>query len=150
MMRAAQINEYGGKEVLQLTANAPKPHPAKGQVLVQVHAAGVNPFDWKVREGYMKDMVPLKFPATLGGDVAGVVAELGEGVHGFTVGQAVYGQANALSGEGSYAEYTPVSAESLAAKPDDLTYETAAAAPLTGVSAIQALVDHAGLKKNQK
>lgn len=149
-MRAAQINSYGGPEVLRTVPDAPKPKPATGQVLVEVHAAGVNPFDWKVREGYMKDSIPLKFPATLGGDVAGVVAELGEGVSGFSVGQAVYGQANAAGGEGSYAEFTPVKVESLTAKPDSLDYETAAAAPLTGVSAYQALVDHAQLKSGQK
>ena len=149
-MNAAQINEYGGKEVLRLTADAPKPQPAAGEVLVEVRSAGVNPFDGKVREGYMKDMIPLKFPATLGGDVSGVVAELGEGVVGFVIGQPVYGQANAVSGVGSYAEFTPVKAESLTVKPDGLDFETAAAAPLAGVSAYQALVDHAGLKSGQK
>lgn len=149
-MRAAQINGYGGKEVLQIATDAPKPKPAAGQVLVEVHAAGVNPFDWKVREGYMKDMIPLQFPATLGGDVSGTVAELGEGVTGFTVGQPVYGQANAVSGQGSYAEFTPVKAESLTFKPVGLDYETAAAVPLAAVSAYQALVDHAELKSGQK
>ena len=149
-MKAARINEYGGKDVLRLVADAPKPQPAAGQVLVEVHAAGVNPFDWKVREGYMKDAIPLKFPATLGGDVSGTVAEVGEGVTGFEVGQPVYGQANAVSGEGSYAEFTSVKAESLTAKPEGLDYETAAAAPLAGVSAYQALVDHAELKPGQK
>src|SRR3990167_1061572 len=124
-MKAAQINEYGGKEVLQLNANAPKPQPATGEVLVEVRAAGVNPFDVMVREGYMKDMIPLKFPATLGGDVSGVVAELGEDVVGFAIGQHVYGQANAVGEAGSYAEFTPVKAESLTVKPDGIDFETA-------------------------
>src|ERR1700741_3838972 len=101
-MKAAQINSYGGPEVVKLATDAPKPKADKGQVLVEVHYASVNPFDRTVREGGMKDMVPLKFPATLGGDVSGTVAELGEGVTEFKVGQAVFGQANALSGEGSY------------------------------------------------
>ncbi len=149
-MRAAQINAYGGPEVLQVNNDAPKPKPEAGQVLVEVHFAAVNPFDWKVREGYMKDALPLKFPATLGGDVSGTVAELGDGVSELTVGQPVFGQANAVSGQGSYAEFTPVKAESLTAKPDSLEYESAAAAPLTAVSAYQALVDHAGLKSGQK
>lgn len=147
-MKAAQINEFGDKNVLKLVGDAPKPTPAPGQVLVEVHYAAVNPFDYKVRQGYLKDMLTL--PATLGGDVSGAVAELGEGVGSFKVGQPVFGQANALSGQGSYAEFTPVKAESLASKPDGLSYEVAAAAPLAGVSAIQALIDHAGLKSGQK
>lgn len=149
-MKAAQINTYGSADVLQLNPNAPKPKPQAGEVLVEVYAAGVNPFDWKLREGYMKDSMPLEFPATLGGDVAGVVAELGEGVSGFEAGQPVYGQANAVNGQGSYAEFTPVKTESLALKPEKIDYQTAAAAPLAGVSAVQALEDHAAVKKGQK
>lgn len=149
-MKAAQINEYGGKEVLKTVPDAPKPVAGAGQVLIEVHAAAVNPFDWKVREGYMKEMAPLRFPATLGGDFAGVVAEIGEGVNGLNVGDEVYGQANALSGQGSFAEFTPVKAESVGPKPKSVDFETAAALPLAGVSAYQALVDHIGLKSGQK
>jgi NADPH:quinone reductase-like Zn-dependent oxidoreductase len=149
-MKAAQINEYGGKDVLKTVSDASKPKLEAGQILVEVRAAAVNPFDWKVREGYMKDSAPLPLPATLGGDLAGVVAELGEGVSEFTVGDEVYGQANALSGQGSYAEFTPVKAESLAVKPKSVTFVTAAALPLAGVSAYQALVEHIGLKSGQK
>ncbi len=147
-MKAAQINSYGGEEVLQTVNSAPKPSAGPGQVLVEVHAAGVNPFDYKVREGFLKDS--LKLPATLGGDVAGVVAELGEGVTDFQVGQVVFGQANAAGGQGSYAEFTPVKAESLAPKPDELDFVTAAAIPLAGCSAYQALVDHLNLQAGQK
>lgn len=149
-MRAAQINEYGGKDVVKIVDDAPKPQVGAGEVLVNVHTAGVNPFDWKVREGYLKDSAPMKLPATLGGDFAGTVAELGEGVAGFSVGDEVFGQANALSGQGSYAEFTPVKASSLAIKPKTLDFETAAAVPLAGVSAYQALVEHAELKSDQK
>jgi len=149
-MKAAQIHSYGGKEVLQITSDAAKPQPAEGQILIEVAAAGVNPFDVKVREGLARQMAELQFPATLGGDVAGTVAELGEGVSGFTVGQAVYGQANALSGQGSFAEFTTVKAESLALKPTSVDFKTAAALPLVGVSAYQALVDHMDLQARQK
>lgn len=149
-MRAAQINEYGGPEVLQTVNDAPKPTPAAGQVLVAVQAASVNPFDGKVREGKLKNSSLLKLPATLGGDCAGTIAELGEGVSGWAIGDEVYGQANALSGQGSFAEFTPVKAESLAAKPKSVNFITAAALPLTGVSAYQALVEHAQLQKGQK
>lgn len=149
-MKAAQLNGYGGKEVLQVVDDAAKPVAADGQVLVEVRAAAANPFDVKVREGLTQQMKQLAFPATLGGDVAGVVAELGEGVSGFTVGQAVYGQANALSGQGSFAEFTPVKAEQLGSKPTSIDFTTAAALPLTGVSAYQALVDHIDLQAGQK
>jgi NADPH:quinone reductase-like Zn-dependent oxidoreductase len=146
-MKAAQISEYGGKDVLQVTVDAPKPTAKPGQVLVEVYAAAINPFDLKVREGYTKQMVELDFPATLGGDVAGVVAEAAEG---FTQGQAVYGQANALGGQGSFAEYTLVKASQLAAKPETINFATAAALPLVSVSAYQALVDYMKLQKGRK
>jgi NADPH:quinone reductase-like Zn-dependent oxidoreductase len=146
-MKAAQLNEYGGKDALEVTTKAPKPKVASGEVLVEVYAASVNPFDWKVREGLVQQMAALDFPATLGGDVAGIVAETGEG---FMQGQAVYGQANALGGQGSYAEYTPVKATQLAAKPESIDFLTAAALPLVSVSAYQALVDHMNLQKGQK
>lgn len=149
-MKAAQIKDYGGPEVMQTVSDAAKPQPGPGQVLVEVYAAAVNPFDWKVRQGNMKDSVPLTLPATLGGDCAGIVAELGEGVMGFEIGQPVYGQANALSGQGSYAEFTPVKAESLALKPKNVDYVIAAALPLSGVSAYMALVEHINLKSGQK
>lgn len=149
-MRAAQINEYGGKEALQAVSDASKPTANAGQVLVEVHAAGVNPFDWKVRTGHAQSMAQLNFPATLGGDLAGTVAELGEGVEGFEIGQEVYGQANALSGQGSFAEFAPVKATSLAPKPNNVGFVTAAALPLTSVSAYQALVDTLHLRAGQR
>lgn len=129
---------------------ADRPVPAEGQVLVEVHAAAVNPFDVKVRDGAVRGMAELKFPATLGGDVAGVVAEVGRDVAGIEVGQAVYGQAGALSGQGSFAEFTPVKTTQLAAKPSSLDFTAAAALPLVGCSAYQALVDHIDLQPGQK
>lgn len=149
-MRAIQISGYGGREVVRLSDKAPRPKPQAGQVLVEVHAASVNPFDWKVRQGLVQQMAQLTFPATLGGDCAGIVAELGEGVANFTVGQAVYGQANALSGVGSFAEYTPVKADSLASRPKSVDDIAAAALPLAGVSAYQAVVDTLHLQRGQK
>jgi NADPH:quinone reductase-like Zn-dependent oxidoreductase len=110
-------------------------------VLVEVHAAGVNPFDLTVREGRAQQMKKLDFPATLGGDFAGAVIGTGE---------AVYGQAGALSGQGSFAEYTPVRTSQLAPKPKSLDFIEAAALPLAGSSAYQALVDHMDLQKRQK
>jgi alcohol dehydrogenase len=149
-MRAAQINDYGGKEVLQTVDNAERPAPKDGQVLVEVHAAGVNPFDWKLRTGFMKDFIPLNLPATLGGDFAGIVSELGEGVSSLKVGDEVYGQANAAGGVGSFAEFTAVLASQAALKPKTADFITAAAIPLAAVSAYQALVEHGRLKDGQR
>lgn len=149
-MRAAQINEYGDRDVLKFTQEAERPSAGAGQVLVEVHAASVNPFDYKVRTGQARQMAEVPFPATLGGDVAGTVVEIGDGVEGFTVGQEVYGQANALSGQGSFAEFTPVKVGSLAPKPASLDFISAAAAPLTAASAYQALVDTLHLSAGQK
>lgn len=149
-MRAAQINGYGGKDVLVVNADVAKPASKAGEVLVEVKAAGVNPFDVKVRKGDAQSMGKLDFPATLGGDFSGVVAAVGDGVSGLNIGDEVYGQAGALSGQGSFAEFTVCSADSVAPKPSALDFVTAAAAPLTGVSAYQALVDHAGLQSGQK
>lgn len=149
-MRAAQINDYGDKDVLVYTEDAAKPTLAAGQVLVEAYAAGVNPFDYKVRSGQARGAVELNFPATLGGDVAGVIAEVGEGVTGFEVGQEVYGQANALSGQGSFAEFVPVKSDSLALKPTNVDFVTAAALPLVSVSAYQALVDTLHIQAGQR
>lgn len=149
-MKAAQITSYGGAEVMQTTTDAPKPTAGAGEVLVEVHAAGVNPFDWKVREGYTRQMADLSFPAILGGDFAGVVTEVGEGVTGIQAGDEVYGQANPLSGNGSYAAFTPVKAGSLAPKPTNLNFVKAAAVPLAAVSAYQCIVEHMHLQAGQK
>lgn len=149
-MKAAQITEYGGKDVVKVLTDVPKPAAESGHVVVEVHAAAVNPFDIAVREGNARQMAELNFPATLGGDFAGTVIGIGEGVDGFTVGEAVYGQAGALSSQGSFAEYVPVKASQAAAKPEKTDFIQAAALPLAAVSAYQALVDHMNLQKDQK
>jgi len=150
-MKAAQINKYGGSEVVEINKNAPKPAVSQGHLLVEVHAAGVNPVDWKIREGYMQQMVPLQFPATLGGDFSGVVAEIGGGVSGFKNGDEVYGYASVLSGgSGSFAEFALADAKTTARKPENISHVEAGALPLTGVSAWQALVDHIGISGGKK
>lgn len=149
-MKAAQLNEYGGKEVLKTTNDAPKPKSNVDQVLVEVEAAGVNPFDIAVRSGFARQMAELSFPATLGGDAAGTVAEIGDDVTGFEIGEKVYGQASPLSGQGSFAEFTPINASQLAKQPKDVDAVTAAALPLVSVSAYQALVQTIDLQPGQK
>lgn len=150
-MKAAQIKKYGGKEVVEINNKTPKPEVSAGKILVEVHAASVNPADWKMREGFFAQMIPLKFPATLGGDFSGVVAEVGEGVSDFKKGDQVYGQAHALSGNsGTLAEFALTGAKTVSQKPEKLSHIEAAAIPLAGVSAWQALVDHMNLESGQK
>lgn len=148
-MKAAQIIGYGGPDVIRIN-DIPEPVPGENQVLVEVHAASINPFDIKVREGRVRSMAELNFPATLGGDVAGVVAAFGPNVTGFQLGEEVYGQAGALSGHGSFAEFSPVKAIQLATKPASIDFLQAAALPLVGASAYQALAEHAALQTGQK
>jgi NADPH:quinone reductase-like Zn-dependent oxidoreductase len=148
-MKAARLQDYGGKDALAVM-DAPKPEPDDDAVLVEVHAAGINPFDWKVREGLTRQMAELKFPATIGGDFAGDVVATGKDVRTVRIGDAVYGQAGALSGQGSFAEFVPVKAGQLAPKPKSTDFIAAAALPLAAGSAYQALVDHMDLQKGQK
>jgi len=149
-MKAVQINSYGGSEVLELK-NISQPHASKGQVLVEVHAASINPFDWKIRAGYLKEMMPLHFPATLGGDFAGVVVKISEDVSDFKVGDEVYGSAIVLNGgSGTFAEFAAANTGNTAHKPKTVNFEQAAALPLVGASAIQALEVYIKLQKGQK
>ena len=84
-MKAVSIYSYGGPEVL-VYEDAPRPHPDAGEVLVRVHAAGINPVDWKIREGHLKEMLPHTFPLVLGWDLSGVVESLGSGLTRLKVG----------------------------------------------------------------
>src|SRR5437660_10451579 len=88
-MKAIRIHNYGGPELLKYE-DAPRPKPQAGEVLVRVQAAGVNPIDWKVREGHMKDFWPHKFPLILGWDLSGVVEQLRRGVSRVKIGDQVY------------------------------------------------------------
>lgn len=149
-MKAAQISSYGGPSVVQIR-EVPKPKLQKGQVLAKVYASGLNPSDTGQREGAMKDMVPMELPTTLGGDLAGVVEAVGEGVTSLKVGANVYGQAYSFYGDsGALAEYASVAEEHLANMPDGLDFYQAASLPLVGVSAVQAIEDHIRLQPGQK
>lgn len=150
-MKAVQINTYGGIDVLEINENAPKPAPSKNQVLVGVHAASINPVDWKLRAGYLKEWMPLKFPATLGGDFSGVVREVGEGVSEFSIGDEVFGSAIVLNGgSGSFAEFVAANTGNTALKPKTVDFVEASALPLAGASAVQALEEHIKLQSGQK
>src|SRR5258708_28615868 len=119
-MKAVRIHRYGGPEVLQYE-DAPRPQPAAGEVLIRVHAAGVNPFDWKVREGSMKSMLPLTLPFIPGWDVSGTVEATGLGATRFKKGDAVYGNPSPAR-NGAYAEFITVKESEIAAKPVCLDY----------------------------
>ena len=130
-MKAVQFAEYGSPEVLELV-QADAPHAGEGKVRIKVHAAGVNALDWKIREGYMREMMPLTLPAGTGVDAAGVVDEVGEGVTDVAVGDAVFG-----SGSATFAEHAVLSR--WAKKPAELPFEGAAGYPTPVETAIRIL-----------
>src|SRR6185437_11185102 len=147
-MKAIRIHKYGGPEVLHYE-DAPRPQPQAGEVLVRVHAAGVNPIDWKVREGHMKDFWPHTFPLILGWDLSGVVEELGKGVSKFKIGDEVYGLPDPTRG-GAYADYIVVRESELALKPKSLHHIRAGAVPLAALTAWQSLFEAGQLQSGQR
>jgi NADPH:quinone reductase-like Zn-dependent oxidoreductase len=150
MMRAVQIREYGPIDSLAIDSSVPTPSAGEGQVLVNVRASSVNPIDPALRLGYMKEMMPLTFPATLGTDFAGTVSEVGPGVNAFKPGDSVFGSASILmGGSGAFAEVATVGAGQIAFIPSSLDFTQAAALPLTGVSAVQALEESLKIRSGQ-
>jgi NADPH:quinone reductase-like Zn-dependent oxidoreductase len=146
IMKAIRIHQYGGPEVLA-EVEMQRPAPGPNEVLIKVQAASVNPFDWKVRAGYMKEFFPLTFPATLGWDVSGTVEEAGADVTRFKRGDEVYTR---LEAGGGYAEYAVAGEAIVAAKPRTLDHVQAAAVPTGGTTAWQALFEVAQLSAGQK
>jgi NADPH:quinone reductase-like Zn-dependent oxidoreductase len=145
MMRAVIQTELGGTEVLRLVETE-RPEPYYGEVLVRVHAAGVNPVDPAARERGLYIGQP---PFTLGWDVSGVVEAVGIGVTRFEVGDAVYGMPRFPHQAGTHAEYVTAPSRHFDHKPESLSHVEAAAMPLTGLTAWQALIEHAGLAAGQ-
>ncbi|WP_326765277.1 NADP-dependent oxidoreductase [Streptomyces sp. NBC_01591] len=134
--RAVEFSEYGGPEVLRVV-DREVPRPGPGQVLVEVRAAGVNPLDWQLRSGAVAAMMPVEFPSVPGGDVAGVVADVGADVTDFAAGDEVFGSI----GSGGYAEFALAPAAQLARKPEAVSWEVAAGLPVAVNTAYQALTD---------
>jgi alcohol dehydrogenase len=152
-MKSAQISRYGSSDVIEINQNAPEPTLSSGKVLVSIKAAGVNPVDWKIREGAFQQMISLQFPSTLGIDFSGVIKQVGEGVSSsdFKQGDEVYGQAGVTNGgSGAFAEMALAKTDSIANKPKRLSHIEAAALPLVGVSAWRALTENIGLSKGQR
>ncbi|WP_416797491.1 NADP-dependent oxidoreductase [Ciceribacter azotifigens] len=146
-MKAIRFHEFGGPEVLRYD-DAPKPAPKAGEVLVRIHAVGLNPPDWYLREGYR--MLPLEWqpeislPAIPGTDISGVVEAVASDVEGFSVGDEVYSMVrfpSGLAGQSSaYAQYVSVPAPELAHKPSEVDHVTAAAAPMSLLTAWQFMI----------
>ncbi|MED5622407.1 NADP-dependent oxidoreductase [Ideonella sp. BN130291] len=147
-MKAFVVDRYQKQAPLRL-ADLPTPQPREDEVLVEVHAAGVNLLDAKLRSGEFKLILPYRLPLILGHDVAGVVVKVGTRVRQFQPGDEVYARVDDLR-IGTFAEFVAVKEASLALKPKGLTMEEAASIPLVGLTAWQALVEKAHLKKGQK
>ncbi|HJP96085.1 MAG TPA: NADP-dependent oxidoreductase [Candidatus Saccharimonadales bacterium] len=146
-MKAARITNFGHVDTIKIE-EIDQPQAGDGQVLVEVHAASINPFDTMVREGHVQSVQP---PLTLGVDIAGIVVKTGSGVADFTPGQKVYGQANVVAGNsGAFAEFAATKASQLAAMPASTDFVQAAAMPLVGVSALQVITQHMNVQAGQK
>ena len=147
-MKAIVLERYGKKRALRL-ADMPTPELRDDEVLVEVHAAGLNVLDSKIRDGEFKLILPYRLPLVLGHDVAGVVVKVGPRVRQFEEGDEVYARVDDFR-IGTFAQFVPVKEASLALKPRGLTMEEAASVPLVGLTAWQALVEKANLNKGQK
>lgn len=146
--RAIVIEEYGHADQLK-ESKVTLPELGEHQVLVKVKATSVNPIDWKLREGYLAQMLPWDFPIILGWDVAGEIVEIGSEVKDWQVGQAVFARPETTR-FGTYADYTVVDDHLLASKPDGVSFDEVAAVPLAGLTAYQALFTHGELKAGEK
>jgi NADPH:quinone reductase-like Zn-dependent oxidoreductase len=147
-MKAVRIHRYGGSETLTYE-DAPKPEPAADDILIRVHAASINPVDWKIRDGYGKEQFQHQMPLILGWDVAGTIEAVGADVNQFQHDDAVYGYIS-LFRNGAYAEYAIAKATELAMKPNSLNFVQAAALPVAALTALQGLSDIAGLTAKQR
>lgn len=147
-MKAIVIEAYGSSDQLK-EKEVPKPTIETNQVLVELHATSINPIDWKLREGYLKEKFPFKFPIILGWDAAGIISEVGSNVSNFQVGDHVFARPETTA-NGTYAEYAAINEDLLAKMPENLSFEEAASVPLAGLTAWQCLVDFSNIKSGDK
>src|SRR6266513_5994781 len=141
MMKAFIVDRYGSKDGMR-AGDMPDPELREDDVLVQIHAAGVNPLDSKIRDGDFKRMLPYRLPLILGNELAGVVVRAGSRVRRFKPGDEVYARPD-KNRIVTFAELIAVSEDDLAIKPKRLTMEEAASIPLVGLTAWQALIEKA-------
>ncbi|MET3544766.1 alcohol dehydrogenase [Paenibacillus favisporus] len=147
-MKAMIIKKYG-KNVPLVMTEQPMPNIGEHDVLVEIHAASLNPIDYKIKEGKMKLLLNYKFPLILGNDFSGVVVKVGSRVNTFKPGDEVYGRPR-KNRIGTLAEFIAVHEEDICLKPENLTFEEAASIPLIGLTTYQAFVDILKLQKGQK
>lgn len=148
-MKAVIIDHFGGVETLKLT-DVPKPEPKEHEVLIQIEYAAVNPVDWKIREGMLKNRLPHEFPIIPGWDASGTIAEVGSNADNFNVGDEVFAYCRKpIVHAGTYAEYICFDADHVALKPKNISFAEAAGIPLVALTAWQALFDFAKLKPHQ-
>lgn len=147
-MKAIVINSYGSSEVLEeTTIDIPK--AGRKQLLVEIHAAGVNPLDWKIRKGMMKLLTGKKFPKILGSDIAGIVKKTGKNVRRFKIGDEVFAMINVIFKKGGYAEYAVVDEKYTCKKPRNLSFIEAGGVPGSAITALQVLRSKVKLKRGQ-
>lgn len=144
-MKAIMIKEFGTTDVLEIL-DVEKPQPKANEVLIKVNASGLNPADYKIRNGDLAEVFPSAFPRILGGDLSGVVSEVGSAVSNFKVGDEVFA-AVPLNANGSYAEYAIADANTIAKKPANISHIQAASLSVVGLTSIQALRDFSKIKK---
>ena len=148
-MRAIAIENFGGPEVMKLM-DLPLPKPGAGEVLIQIKAAGVNPVDWKIRQGLLQGRLPHQFPIILGWDAAGTVVEVAAGIKGIKVGDEIIAYCRKeIIHDGAYAEFITLTPNHLAPRPKNLSWEEAAAIPLSALTAYQSLFENLQLKRNE-
>ena len=147
-MRAFVLTRYGGPESAELR-DVPKPEPGPGEVLVKVQAAGLNPVDYKTREGMLRVINRYSLPVVMGNELAGTVAACGEGATRFSEGDRVFARVDKAK-MGAFAEYACVEEDLVAKMPATIDFETAAGVPLAGLTALQVLRDELKLRKGQR
>jgi NADPH:quinone reductase-like Zn-dependent oxidoreductase len=148
IQKAVRIHQFGNADVLSYE-DAPMPTIEADEVLVKIHASSINPVDWKVREGYLKDFIPHRFPLTLGWDFAGEIVAVGALVSDWEIGAAVYARPD-IGRDGTYAEFIAVRASEIAAKPTSINWQAAAAVPLVALTAWQSLYEGANIQAGER
>lgn len=147
-MKAVRIHEYGDADVLR-HEDAPEPVCGDDDVVIRVMGTSVNPVDWKIREGHLKEMIPYSFPFIPGWDVSGVVHAVGRNAKAFKIGDEVYSRPD-IARDGTYAEYVAVRENEVAHKPKSISHLEAGTLPLAGITAWEAMVTIGGVTEGQR